>query len=273
MPPLLSVESLTARINEEGTNQGELGQGKLSKEILRGVSLEIPHGEVHAVMGPNGSGKSTLASILAGREGFEVEGRVLFEGEDLLALDPEERAHKGLFLAFQYPVSLPGVQGMRFLSEALDAQARARGEKEEDRIAQVKRVRALSRELGVEESMLKRSVNDGFSGGEKKRNEMLQLAALQPKLAILDETDSGLDIDAIRAVAEGLERMRDKKRSFLVITHYQRLLEHIEPDRVHVLLNGRIVRSGDKQLCAQLEAEGYAPLLKEHGGQETAVQP
>ena len=262
MSALLSVESLHVRLEEEGA----------SKEILRGVSMDIPHGEVHAVMGPNGSGKSTLASVLAGREGFQVEGRVLFEGEDLLALEPEERAHKGLFLAFQYPVALPGVQGMRFLSEALDAQARARGAEEEDRIAQVKRVRALARESGIEESMLKRAVNDGFSGGEKKRNEMLQLAALQPKLAILDETDSGLDIDAMRSVAEGLTRMRDAKRSFLIITHYQRLLEYIEPDRVHVLLDGRIVRSGDKTLCAELEAEGYAPLLQKNSTTDTSRQ-
>ena len=261
MSALLSVESLHARLEED-----------TSKEILRGISMEIPYGEVHAVMGPNGSGKSTLASILVGREGFDVEGRVLFEGEDLLALEPEERARKGLFLAFQYPVALPGVQGMRFLSEALDAQARAQGEEEEDRIAQVKRVRALAREQGIEEGMLKRAVNEGFSGGEKKRNEMLQLAALRPKLAILDETDSGLDIDAIRSVAEGLTRMRDGKRSFLIITHYQRLLEYIEPDRVHVLLNGRIVRSGDKTLCAELEAEGYAPLLQKHGATEVSAQ-
>ncbi len=255
MSSLLSIDNLRVRLEEGGAK----------KDILRGVSMEIPHGEVHAVMGPNGSGKSTLASILAGREGFEVEGRVLFDGEDLLALEPEERAHKGLFLAFQYPVALPGVQGMRFLSEALDAQARARGvEEAEDRIAQVKRVRALARELGIEEGMLKRGVNEGFSGGEKKRNEMLQLAALKPKLAILDETDSGLDIDAMRSVAEGLSSMRDSKRSFLIITHYQRLLEYIEPDRVHVLLDGRIVRTGDKTLCAELEAEGYAPLLDKH---------
>ncbi len=257
---MLSIENLRVRLED----------GETSKEILRGVSMEIPRGEVHAVMGPNGGGKSTLASVLAGREGFEVEGRVLFDGEDLLALLPEERAHKGLFLAFQYPVALPGVQGMRFLSEALDAQARARGEEAtEDRIAQVKRVRALARDLGIEESMLKRSVNDGFSGGEKKRNEMLQLAALQPKLAILDETDSGLDIDAMRSVAEGLTRMRDATRSFLIITHYQRLLEYIEPDRVHVLLDGRIVRSGDKRLCAELEAEGYAPLLQQQAREKS----
>ena len=263
MSALLSIESLHARIDEDG----------VSKEILRGISMEIPYGEVHAVMGPNGSGKSTLASILAGREGFEVEGRVLFDGEDLLALEPEERAHRGLFLAFQYPVALPGVQGMRFLSEALDAQARAHGVEEvEDRIAQVKRVRALARDLGIEESMLKRAVNEGFSGGEKKRNEMLQLAALRPKLAILDETDSGLDIDAMRSVAEGLKRLRDPKRSFLIITHYQRLLEYIEPDRVHVLLEGRIVRSGDKTLCAELEAEGYAPLLRKYNETELAKE-
>ncbi len=267
MEYLLKVEELHARIADDDDNP----DSEHAKGILRGISLNIPKGEVHAIMGPNGSGKSTLAGVLAGREGFEVEGKVTFDGEDLLALEPEERAHKGLFLAFQYPIALPGVQGMRFLGEALDAQNRARGEKQEDKIKQVKRVRKQAQELGIDESMLKRAVNDGFSGGEKKRNEMLQLAVLKPKLAILDETDSGLDIDAMRSVANALQNMRDGERTFLIITHYQRLLQYIQPDRVHVLLEGRIIQSGDKSLCEKLEETGYTALLKKYEDDEGQV--
>ncbi|HSA79867.1 MAG TPA: Fe-S cluster assembly ATPase SufC, partial [Geminicoccaceae bacterium] len=216
-------------------------------------------GEVHAVMGPNGSGKSTLAYVLAGREGYEVSaGGVLYDGEDLLAMAPEERAAAGLFLAFQYPVEIPGVANMYFLRTALNALRRARGQEEIDAAAFLKLVRERARLVGVKSELLKRGVNFGFSGGEKKRNEILQMAVLEPRLAILDETDSGLDIDALRTVADGVNRLRSPDRAMVVITHYQRLLEYIVPDRVHVLLDGRIVRSGGKELALELEKSGYA---------------
>ncbi len=227
-------------------------------EILKGIDLEIGAGEVHAIMGPNGSGKSTLAHVLAGREGYDVtEGRVLYEGRDLLALAPEERAAEGVFLAFQYPVEIPGVSTSTFLRQALNALRKHRGESELDAMQFVKLARDKARALGIGDDMLKRAVNAGFSGGEKKRNEVLQMALLQPRLAILDETDSGLDIDALRTVADGVNALRSPDRAMLIITHYQRLLHHIVPDRVHVLAEGRIVRSGGKDLAEELEREGY----------------
>lgn len=229
------------------------------KEILKGLSLEVGAGEVHAIMGPNGAGKSTLGNVLAGREGYEVtQGRVLFHGEDLLALAPEARAAKGVFLAFQYPVEIPGVNNTYFLRAAYNAQRRARGEPELDSAQFLKRVREKLRVLHIPDDLLNRAVNEGFSGGEKKRNEIFQMAVLEPSLAILDETDSGLDIDALRLVADGVNRLRAADRAFLVITHYQRLLDYIVPDRVHVLADGRIVQSGDKDLALKLEDEGYA---------------
>jgi Fe-S cluster assembly ATP-binding protein len=229
------------------------------QEILRGVDLEVRAGEVHAIMGPNGSGKSTLAYVLAGREGYEVTaGEVRYQGRDLLELAPEERAAAGLFLAFQYPIEIPGVANMYFLRTALNALRRARGEPEIDAAAFMKLVRDKAKLVGIKAELLKRSVNVGFSGGEKKRNEILQMAVLEPKLAVLDETDSGLDIDALRTVAEGVNRLRDPRRAIIVITHYQRLLESIVPDQVHVLLDGRIVRSGGKELALELEKSGYA---------------
>jgi Fe-S cluster assembly ATP-binding protein len=228
------------------------------REILRGIDLEIDAGEVHAIMGPNGSGKSTLAHVLAGREGYDVtEGRVLYQGGDLLALAPEERAAHGVFLAFQYPVEIPGVSTSTFLRQALNALRKHRGEPELDAMQFVKLARDKARALGIGDDMLKRAVNAGFSGGEKKRNEVLQMALLQPRLAILDETDSGLDIDALRTVADGVNALRSPDRAMLIITHYQRLLHHIVPDRVHVLAEGRIVRSGGKDLAEELEREGY----------------
>jgi Fe-S cluster assembly ATP-binding protein len=229
------------------------------QEILKGVDLEVGAGEVHAIMGPNGSGKSTLAYVLAGREGYEVTaGEVRYEGAELLQLDPEERAAMGLFLAFQYPIEIAGVTNMYFLRTALNALRRARGEDEIDAASFMKLVREKARLVGVKPELLKRGVNVGFSGGEKKRNEILQMAVLEPKLAILDETDSGLDIDALRTVADGVNSLRDPGRAIVVITHYQRLLDYIVPDHVHVLLEGRIVRSGGKELALELERAGYA---------------
>jgi Fe-S cluster assembly ATP-binding protein len=229
------------------------------QEILRGVDLEVRAGEVHAIMGPNGSGKSTLAYVLAGREGYQVTaGEVRYQGRDLLELAPEERAAAGLFLAFQYPIEIPGVANMYFLRTALNALRRARSEPEIDAAAFMKLVRDKAKLVGIKSELLKRSVNVGFSGGEKKRNEILQMAVLEPTLAVLDETDSGLDIDALRTVAEGVNRLRDPRRAIIVITHYQRLLEYIVPDQVHVLLGGRMVRSGGKELALELEKSGYA---------------
>jgi Fe-S cluster assembly ATP-binding protein len=231
------------------------------KEILRGVDLEVGAGEVHAIMGPNGSGKSTLAYVLAGRDGYEVTGgEVLYDGVDLLAMEPEERAAAGVFLAFQYPVEIPGVANMYFLRTALNALRRARGHDEIDAAGFLKLVRDKAKLVGVKQELLKRSVNFGFSGGEKKRDEILQMAVLEPRLAVLDETDSGLDIDALRTVADGVNSLRDPERAIVVITHYQRLLDYIVPDRVHVLLDGRIVRSGGRELALELEKSGYGAL-------------
>jgi Fe-S cluster assembly ATP-binding protein len=244
---MLEIKNLTARIED--------------KEILRGVNLVVPDGEVHAIMGPNGAGKSTLSYVLSGREGYEVTGgEVIYNGQDLLAMEPEERAAAGVFLAFQYPVELPGVGNANFIRTALNAVRRTRGEDELDAVAFLKLARAAIKSLSMPDDMLKRNVNVGFSGGEKKRNEILQMALLQPGLAILDETDSGLDIDALKIVAEGVNALRGPKFSSLVITHYQRLLDHIVPDHVHVLAAGRIVRSGGPELAKELEARGYAGL-------------
>lgn len=228
------------------------------KAILRGLNLDIKPGEVHAIMGPNGSGKSTLANVLAGREEYEVTGgSVHFEGEDLLEMEVDERAQKGVFLAFQYPVEIPGVSTATFLKTAVNAVREARGEEELKAIDMLKLLREKTRMVGMDEKFLQRSLNEGFSGGEKKRNEMLQMALLEPKLAILDETDSGLDIDALKIVADVVNQMRDAQRSFLIVTHYQRLLNYIVPDYVHVLYKGRIVKSGDKSLALKLEEQGY----------------
>ena len=234
------------------------------KEILKGISLSIPAGEVHAVMGPNGSGKSTLSYTLAGRDGYEItRGRILFKGEDLTALNPEARAAKGVFLALQYPVEIPGVVTLTFLKTALNAQRRAQGLPELDAMRVLKLVREKAKALKIAEEMLKRPLNAGFSGGEKKRMEILQMALFEPKLAVLDETDSGLDIDALKLVAEGVNALRAPDRSMLVITHYQRLLTHIVPDRVHVLVKGRIVKSGEADLALELERDGYERVLEE----------
>jgi Fe-S cluster assembly ATP-binding protein len=242
---MLKIEDLHVRV-----------AGKL---ILKGLSLELEPGRVHAIMGPNGAGKSTLGNVLAGREGYEVvKGSVTWDGQDLLALEPEERAAAGVFLAFQYPVEIPGVNNTYFLRSALNAQRRRRGEAELDSMQFLKRVREKLAVLHLSDELLHRAVNEGFSGGEKKRNEIFQLALLEPRLAILDETDSGLDIDALKSVAEGVNLMRSPERAFLVITHYQRLLDYIKPDFVHVLADGRIVETGGPELAHQLEQHGYA---------------
>jgi Fe-S cluster assembly ATP-binding protein len=247
---MLEIKGLTASID--------------GKEILRGIDLTIPAGEVHAVMGPNGAGKSTLSYVLSGREGYEVTGgTATFNGQDILAMEPEERAVAGIFLAFQYPVELPGVGNANFLRTALNSIRRARGEGELDAVQFLKQARAAVKKLAMAEDMLKRNVNVGFSGGEKKRNEILQMALLAPKLALLDETDSGLDIDALRIVADGVNAQRGPDFSALVITHYQRLLDYIVPDHVHVLAAGRIIRSGGPELARELEAEGYAGIIGE----------
>lgn len=232
-----------------------------AQEILKGLDLDIGAGELHAVMGPNGSGKSTLGYTLAGREDYEItEGSIEFEGQDLAEMEPDERAAAGVFLAFQYPVEIPGVNNAYFLRAALNAQRKARGGEEVNGVEFLKMVRESLKGLDMDESLLKRAVNEGFSGGEKKRNEITQMAVLQPRLAILDETDSGLDIDALKLVAEGINRLRDGKRSFLVITHYQRLLDYLSPDHVHVLSDGQIVESGGPELAHRLEAQGYTHL-------------
>jgi len=241
---MLSIKNLQASVD--------------GKEILRGLDLEVKAGEVHAIMGPNGSGKSTLAHVLAGRDGYEVtEGAVRLDGEDLVGLSPEERAHRGVFLAMQYPVELPGVNNSLFLRTALNAIRKARGEPELDAVAFLRLMREKLKLVNLREDLLKRAVNAGFSGGEKKRNEIFQMALLEPRLAILDETDSGLDIDAMRVVADGVNALRSPDRAMIVVTHYQRLLDYIEPDFVHVLAGGRILRSGDKSLALELEEKGY----------------
>jgi len=237
------------------------------KAILKGIDLTVGPGEVHAIMGPNGSGKSTLSYVLAGRDGYEVtEGSVTYYGKDLLAMEPEERAAEGVFLAFQYPVEIPGVANTTFLKSAINAQRKYHGEPELDAMQFLKLIREKTKALGMTDDMLRRAVNVGFSGGEKKRNETLQMAVLQPRFAILDETDSGLDIDALKIVAEGVNALRSPERSMLVITHYQRLLDYIVPDYVHVLAHGRIQRSGGKELALELEQKGY----KEFGVDEAA---
>jgi Fe-S cluster assembly ATP-binding protein len=234
------------------------------REILDGLDLAVDAGKVHAIMGPNGSGKSTLAYVLAGREDYAaVAGQVLFDGDDLLALEPDERAARGLFLAFQYPMEIPGVATMTFLRTALNAQRKRRGESELSTPEFMRKVREVSANLGIDQEMLRRAVNVGFSGGEKKRNEILQMAMIEPRLAVLDETDSGLDIDALRIVADGVNRLRTPKRAIIVITHYQRLLNYIVPDVVHVLSKGRIVKTGGKELALELEAGGYAQFQAE----------
>jgi Fe-S cluster assembly ATP-binding protein len=234
------------------------------KAILKGVDLKVEAGKVHAIMGPNGSGKSTLSYVLSGRDGYAVTaGSAHLDGQDLLALEPEERAAAGLFLAFQYPVEIPGVGNMTFLRTALNAQKKARGEEEVSAAAFLKLIRARARGLQIDPEMLKRPVNVGFSGGEKKRNEILQMAVLEPKMCILDETDSGLDVDAMKLVAEGVNALRDAGRAFLVITHYQRLLDHIRPDVVHIMADGRIVKTGGADLALEVETNGYADILAE----------
>lgn len=248
---MLKIENLHARV--------------AGKEILKGLTLTVNPGEVHAIMGPNGAGKSTLGNVLSGRPGYEVTaGSVMLDGVNLLELEPEARAAAGVFLALQYPVEIPGVNNTYFLRTALNAQRKARGEKELDSMAFLKLVREKLKVMQISDELLHRAVNEGFSGGEKKRNEIFQMALLEPRLAVLDETDSGLDIDALKQVSAGVNALRSPERSFLVITHYQRLLDYIEPDFVHVLADGRIVESGDKTLALKLEEHGYA-WVREHG--------
>ncbi|MCS6832272.1 MAG: Fe-S cluster assembly ATPase SufC [Flammeovirgaceae bacterium] len=235
------------------------------KVILNGINLHVKAGEVHAIMGPNGSGKSTLASILAGREDYEIlEGEVLFQGENLLALSPEERAHKGIFLAFQYPVEIPGVSNTNFLKTAVNETRKARGQEPLDAVAFLKLMKEKMKIVNIDQSLMSRSLNEGFSGGEKKRNEIFQMAMLEPTLAILDETDSGLDIDALRICANGVNTLKNDKNAFIIVTHYQRLLNYIIPDYVHVLYKGKIVKSGSKELALELEEKGYDWIIKEH---------
>ena len=249
---MLSIKGLHAKVEE--------------KDILKGLDIEIKPGEVHAIMGPNGSGKSTLGNVLSGRPGYEATGgSVLFKGQDLLELDTEERAREGLFLAFQYPVEIPGVSNMEFLKVAVDAKRKHAGLPELSAVEFMKLARETSKRVDLDASFLKRGVNEGFSGGEKKRNEIMQMMLLEPDLCILDETDSGLDIDALQVVADGVNSMRDGKRSFIVVTHYQRLLDYIVPDYVHVLAGGRIVKSGTKELALELEAKGYGWLENGEG--------
>lgn len=256
---MLEIQNLHAQLENE-------------KAILRGINLTIKPGEVHAIMGPNGSGKSTLASVLAGREYFKVtEGTVNFLGKNLLALNPEDRAALGIFLAFQYPVEIPGVNNMYFLKAALNSIRKKRGETELDALDFMQLIKSKIKELGIDEKFLQRAVNEGFSGGEKKRNEVLQMMVLEPKLAILDETDSGLDIDALQMVAKGVNSLRNAERSVLMITHYQRLLNYIVPDYVHVLAHGKIIKSGGKELALELEAKGYAWLEAERVGSNSGA--
>ena len=251
---MLEIKNLHVKLEDE------------DKQILRGVDLTVPAGEVHAIMGPNGSGKSTLSYVLSGRDGYEVtEGEATLDGEDLLEMEPEVRAAAGLFLAFQYPVEIPGVGNLTFLRTALNAQRKARGEEELSAADFLKLIRAKAKALHIDAEMLKRPVNVGFSGGEKKRNEILQMAMLEPRMCILDETDSGLDVDAMRLVSEGVNALRSPERAFLVITHYQRLLDHIKPDVVHIMAAGRIVKSGGPELALEVERNGYGDLLAEVG--------
>ncbi len=249
---MLEIQNLHVQLEEE------------EKTILKGVDLSIGAGSVHAIMGPNGSGKSTLSYVLSGRDGYEVtDGSATLEGNDILEMEPEERAAAGLFLAFQYPVEIPGVGNMTFLRTALNAQKKARGEDEMSAADFLKLVRGKAKDLKIDADMLKRPVNVGFSGGEKKRNEILQMAVLEPKMCILDETDSGLDVDAMKLVSQGVNALRDAGRSFLVITHYQRLLDHIKPDVVHIMADGRIVKTGGPDLALEVEHNGYADILAE----------
>ncbi|MGV6889710.1 Fe-S cluster assembly ATPase SufC [Rhodophyticola sp. SM2404] len=249
---MLEINNLHVKLEDE------------DKQILKGVDLKIEAGSVHAIMGPNGSGKSTLSYVLSGKDGYEVtDGAASLLGEDLLDMEPEERAAAGVFLAFQYPVEIPGVGNMTFLRTAVNSQRKARGEEELSAADFLKEVRAKAKTLKIDADMLKRPVNVGFSGGEKKRNEILQMAMLEPKMCILDETDSGLDVDAMKLVSEGVNALRDAGRSFLVITHYQRLLDHIKPDVVHIMANGRIIKTGGPELALEVENNGYADLLAE----------